>query len=80
MDLKERWTLHVNGSSSSTKSGAGLILAHLEDEVMEYAQLFDFPTTNNEAKYEVLLAILKITKELRVMHHTIYSDSQLVVG
>lgn len=62
MDLKEWWTLHVDGSSSSPRSGVGLILAHLEGEVVEYALRFDFPTTNNEVEYEDSLVNLKFQR------------------
>lgn len=55
---------HVDGSSSSSRLGAGLILARLEGDVAEYAILFDFPTINNEVEYEALIAKLKIAKEV----------------
>ncbi|WP_374695299.1 ribonuclease HI family protein [Areca yellow leaf disease phytoplasma] len=78
--MKERWTLHVDGSSSSSRFEVGLILAHLEREVVEYALRLSFPTTNNKVEYEALHVRLKITKELRVGHLTICSNSQLMVG
>lgn len=40
---------------------------------------FSFPTTNNEAEYEALLAGLLLTKEVQVEALVIFSDSQLVV-
>lgn len=80
VDLEEQWTLHVDGSSSSSGLGVGLILARLEGNVVEYILLFDFFTINNEVEYEALIARLKIIKELGVAHLTIFSDCQLVVG
>lgn len=53
------------GVSNSFGSGAGLILANLERIVAEYALQFIFHASNNQAKYEVLLARLRIVKELK---------------
>ncbi len=39
-----------------------------------------YPTTNNEAKYEALLTGLRIAKVLGVTTLRVLSDSQLVVG
>lgn len=80
VDLKEWWSLHVDGSSSSFGLGVGLILAPLEGDVVDYALWFDFPTTNNKIEYEVLIIGLKITKELGVQYLIAFSDSQLVAG
>ena len=40
---------------------------------------FGVKASNNEAKYEALLAGLRLAKELKVGHLQIFSDSQLVV-
>ena len=39
-----------------------------------------FPTTNNEAKYEVILMRLKVGKALGAKNLLLQSDSKLVVG
>ena len=39
----------------------------------------EFPTTNNEAKYDALITGLKIVREAGAQHLKIFSDSQLVV-
>lgn len=59
--------------------GAKLILTSPKGDV-EYVVWFKFPVTNNETKYEVLIAGLKIAKEVGVLHLTTFSDSQLMVG
>ena len=59
---------------------AGLILINLDEIIIEYVLWFEFSTINNGAKYEALIAGLKIAKELKVDNLKIYSDSQLVVG
>lgn len=40
---------------------------------------FTFPTTNNEAEYEALIAGLNLVRHLEVSTVDIFSDSQLVV-
>ena len=40
---------------------------------------FGFNASNNEAKYEALIARLNLAKEIKVESLEIYSDSQLVV-
>ena len=44
-----------------------------------YALRLEFPSTNNEAEYEALIAGLRIAKELNVKMLQIFSDSQLIV-
>lgn len=36
--------------------------------------------SNNQAEYEVLIAGMKLTKEVRVTHLLVQTDSQLVVN
>ena len=78
--LEGAWVLHVDGSSNSSGAGAGLVLVSPEGIVTEYALRFEFPTTNNGAEYEALIAGLQIARELKVGRLQVYSDSQLVVG
>lgn len=80
VDPEEQQTLHVDGSSSSSSSGSGLILAYLEEDIVKYALRFGFSTINNEAEYNTLIAKLKIAKQLGVGYLTIFSDFQLVAG
>jgi ribonuclease HI len=40
----------------------------------------DFPTTNNEAEYEAVLAGLGIAKDLGAKNLEVRSDSQVIVG
>ena len=61
---EELWSLHVDGSSDLSGSEVGLILSRPKGEVVAYALCFKFFTTNNETKYEALIAGLKIAKEV----------------
>ncbi|XP_074323402.1 uncharacterized protein LOC141660323 [Apium graveolens] len=73
------WTLKVDGSSTSERSGAGLILKSSEGFKVQTAISFNFPATNNQAEYEALIAGLKLSRTLKVQDLKIYSDSQIVV-
>ncbi|KAL8103719.1 hypothetical protein AgCh_028066 [Apium graveolens] len=73
------WTLKVDGSSTSERSGAGLILKSPEGFTIQTTISFGFPATNNQAEYEALISGLKLSRTLRVQDLKIYSDSQIVV-
>ncbi|CAL2237942.1 unnamed protein product [Prunus armeniaca] len=73
------WTLYVDGSSNAQGCGAGLVLISPDKAVLEYAPCFQFHASNNEAKYEALLAGLRLAKEMGARQIQIFSDSQLVV-
>ena len=46
---------------------------------VEYAIKLDFPTTNNEAEYDALIAGLRLARTLRVRNLKVCGDSKLVV-
>ncbi|XP_038974505.1 uncharacterized protein LOC120105822 [Phoenix dactylifera] len=74
------WTLHVDGSSTSGGSGAGLILTSPNGVVAEQALCLEFSASNNVAEYETLIAGLKLAKELKVEDIKVFSDSQRVIS
>ena len=47
--FNQPWILHVDGSATSSMSGAGVILTSPEQMMFEYALRFAFPASNNEA-------------------------------
>ena len=73
------WKLFVDGASIAQGSGAGLILTSPEGIDIEYALRFGFHASNNEAKYEAVIACLNLAHSLEVDQLEVYSDSQLVV-
>ncbi|GKA49398.1 reverse transcriptase domain-containing protein [Tanacetum coccineum] len=79
-ESKNAWKLFTDGASSSDGSGEGLMLVDLEGKEYTYALRFEFETTNNEAKYEALLARLRIAKEMKIQELIIFVDSQLVAN
>ena len=64
----------MNGSS------VGVVLENSTGEKVRYALRLQFPATNNEAKYEALIAGLRLAREMRLQQLKVYSDSQLVVN
>ena len=59
-----KWTIFVDGASSSTGSGAGIILENGEGIVVEVSLALSFPTSNNQAEYEAFLAGLRLAEDL----------------
>ncbi|GJY30358.1 reverse transcriptase domain-containing protein [Tanacetum coccineum] len=78
LEPKKAWKLFTDRASISDGSGAGLILVSPEGKEYTYTLRFEFKTTNNEAKYEALLAGLRIAKEMKIQELTIFIYSQLV--
>jgi len=56
------------------------MLITLEELVMEKSLCLSFLATNNEAKYEALLAGMAMVKKLGGEVVEVYSDSRLIVG
>lgn len=53
-------------------SGAGLILTNPNEVIIKYAMRFDFNTTNNRAKYVVLITNLRIAKDIDINHIKVF--------
>ena len=63
----------MDGSSNRQARGASVVLLSPEGDVVECMIRLDFPTTNNEAEYEVVgLNLARVTGATSVV---IYSDS-----
>ena len=76
----QRWKLFVDGSSSSVGSGARLVVISLDHFKNSQALCFDFKASNNEAKYEALIASLDLTRELGVDAIKVFSDLMLIIN
>lgn len=77
---KEVWKLYVDGSAMNNASVVGIILVTPTGYKFHSALRFKFKATNNESKYEVLLAGLRMDTGLKAKAIKCYSDSQLVVN
>ncbi|XP_058741844.1 uncharacterized protein LOC131614246 [Vicia villosa] len=61
---KDKWTIYVDGASSNSESGAGIILENDEGLIIEVSLVLSFNTSNNQAEYEALLAGLRLAEDL----------------
>ena len=73
------WKLSVDGAANAQGSGAGLILTSPEGIDIEYALKFGFQASNNEAKYEAVIAGLNLAHSMEVDQLEVCGDSQLLV-
>ncbi|XXG51512.1 hypothetical protein AAC387_Pa03g0060 [Persea americana] len=78
--LDSSWKVFVDGSSTSKRAGAGVVLQSPEGLVIEQAVTLGFKASNNEAKYEALIAGLNSAKILEARSVVVFSDSQLVIS
>ncbi|XP_058189204.1 uncharacterized protein LOC131306792 [Rhododendron vialii] len=76
----DSWRLHVDGASNSNGAGAGVVLVSPCGTLHESSLSIDFPTTNNEAKYEAILAGLCSAVAMKVSDLVVHCDSQLTVN
>ena len=72
------WSIYVDGSSTHENGGVGVLLLGPDHQEFQYSLRFMFPTTNNAAEYEALLAGLRLANRVKAERITIYTDSQLV--
>ena len=54
----------MDGASSSTKSGARILLENEEDVVIVHSLTLSFLASNNQAEYEALLDGLRLAEDL----------------
>ncbi|MCH94258.1 gag-pol polyprotein, partial [Trifolium medium] len=74
------WTLSVDGASNLRGSGAGVVLEGPDGILIEQSLRFAFKASNNQEEYEVLLAGMRLAKEMDVSDLRAMSDSQLVTN
>ncbi|XP_057745274.1 uncharacterized protein LOC130963143 [Arachis stenosperma] len=79
-ETSTRWKLHVDGASNQTSGGAGIILESPVGVVYEQSIRFEFPISNNQAEYEVLIGGLTLAAEVGATRLEICSDSQVVTS
>ncbi|GJU04821.1 reverse transcriptase domain-containing protein [Tanacetum coccineum] len=63
-EIQESWTLFTDESSCLEGSVVGLILTNPEGMKFTYALRFEFEASNNEVKYEALVAGLQIVEQI----------------
>lgn len=78
-EQKEEWIIFVDGSMNRKGGGIGVVAIGSNQEKIKHTMHLPFLVTNNEAKYEVFLVVLRIAKFLKIQRLTIHTNSQLVV-
>lgn len=76
----EGWKLFIDGSSSSGDCGGGLILVSPDQFKTSQTLRFNFKASNNEAKYETVIAGLGLARELGLQDIEVFSDSMFIVN
>ena len=71
----EQWSIHTDGSSNRHAGGASVVMRTSERDKIECMIRLDFPTTNNEAKYEALVAGLDLAKAASAENMIVHCDS-----
>ncbi|XP_073121764.1 uncharacterized protein [Henckelia pumila] len=74
------WVVYVDGSSTSTGSGAGIVVESPQGDKFQYDIKFLFPTINNEAEYEAFIMGIKLALSVGAKRLMIHSDSQFIVS
>ena len=70
----------MDSASSALGAGAGIVIITPEGIRVERSFRLGFKASNNEAKYEALLARLRAVLNLGAREVEVYSDSRLVQG
>ena len=69
------WSIHTDGSSTQRSRGADVVIQTPEGDKIECMIRLDFPTTNNEAEYEALVAGLDLARAAGAENIIILCDS-----
>ena len=75
-----QWSIHTDGSSNRHAGGTRMVIRTLEGDKIECMIRLDFPTTNNEAEYEALVAGLNLVKAAGVENMIVHCDSQVITS
>ncbi|XP_068340357.1 uncharacterized protein [Pyrus communis] len=74
------WTMHFDGSSTSTSAGVGIAIQSPNHYRWYFSLKLDFSYMNNQAKYEALIIGPHVLHDLRATHVLILGDSELVIN
>ncbi|XP_028057643.1 uncharacterized protein LOC114261567 [Camellia sinensis] len=74
------WKRFVDGASNSHDAWLGVVFTSPYELTIEHAIALGFPASNNEAKYEALLANLKSALQMEATKLMVFSDSKFIVN
>ena len=75
-----QWSVHTDGSSNRQARGAAMVIQTPKGDKIECMIRLDFPTTNNEAEYEALVAALDLTKATGAKNMVVHCNSQVITS
>ena len=75
-----QWNIHTEGSSNRRARRADVVIQTPEGDKIECIIQLDFPTTNNEAEYEALVAGLDLARATNAENMVVRCDSQVVIS
>ena len=79
-EVLRKWSIHTDGSSNRHAGGAGVVIQTPEKDKIKCMIRLDFPTTNNEAEYEALVAGLDLAKAADAENMVVHCDSQVITS
>jgi ribonuclease HI len=71
--------LKFDGFSTSTSSGAGIVLIREDGEIIAKSFKLDFSCSNNASEYETYITGLAIAHEMGIKHLKVIGDSNLII-
>ncbi|XP_050263844.1 uncharacterized protein LOC126708066 [Quercus robur] len=80
VEEKEQWSIYTDGSSNRRAGGAGVVIQTPQGDKIQCMIRLYFPTTNNEAEYEALVAGLDLAKTTGAENIVVHCDSQVVTS
>ena len=78
VEEKEQWNIYTDGSSNRRAGGVGVVIQTPQGDKIQCMIRLDFPTTNNEAEYEALVAGLDLVKAAGAENIVVHCGSQVV--
>ena len=75
-----QWSIHMDGLSNKQVGEAGVVLRSPEGDEIKCMIHLDFPTTNNEADYETLVAGLNLANVVGLASVVIHYESQVITN
>nr|XP_023871516.1 uncharacterized protein LOC111984127 [Quercus suber] len=79
-EIPAQWRVHIDNSSNRQARGADVVIQTPEGDKIECMIQLDFPTTNNKAEYEALVAGLDLAKAAGAKNMVVHCDSKVITS
>ncbi|KAI8530865.1 hypothetical protein RHMOL_Rhmol11G0092700 [Rhododendron molle] len=78
--LGDAWRVTIDGASNVNRAGAGIVLVSPSGTIHESVVSTGYPTTNNKAEYETLIAGLQLALRMGANSVHVFCNSPLIVA